>query len=85
MPLPIMALLRLNEDIPKEVLPLCCWVQEQKMAIHLHFTEHDWLIILIAGVPYTAPLMPRGGAFSRFPSPEALVTKRSLSQRQLCW
>lgn len=67
MPLPIMALLRLKEDIPKEVLPLCCWVQEQKMATGLHFTEYDWLIILIAGIPCTAPLIPGSQAQRHLP------------------
>lgn len=66
MPLPIMALLRLNEDIPKEALPRCCWEQGQKMTINLRFTGHNRLFILLAGVPYIALLILRGGALSRF-------------------
>lgn len=81
MPLPIMALLRLNEDIPKEILPLCCWVQEQKMAIHLHFTKHDWLIILIAGFP----LDPQRWSFFKVPKPRGTSHhKESLYPKDSC-
>jgi len=79
-----MALLRLNEDIPKETLPRCCWEQEQKMAIHLHFTEQKRLIILIAGFLCIAPLILRGEALSRFLSPQVLACGVSLTPKVSC-
>lgn len=39
MPLPMMALLKLNVDIPKDVVPGCCWKQQKKIAINLCFND----------------------------------------------